>query len=317
MKFQKILMIGFEEGNLPANEWTRISKLSDNRIMVPKGSDEIDVELRDADAVLVKLGAAVDKDMIDRAPNLKYIGMYGTGYGRIDTEYARGKGITVCNIAGYSTNGVAELAFALILEQIRDVSRAKIQAHNGEYSEDSFSGYEIQGKKFGIVGLGRIGMRIAEIASHGLGADVLYWSKTRKPEKETDRILYRSDVKALVSETDFLSINMEYNPKTEGFFTSDLINAIKPGAVVINLSPMELIDIEALTARLAKKDITFILDHSDELSADQAKQLSQCEKCVLYPPIAYISDESTLGKQSMFVDNLQNFLEGHPTNKVN
>jgi D-3-phosphoglycerate dehydrogenase len=317
MNFQKILMVGFTEEDFDSIGWQRIKTLCQRHVLVPKDDGSIADELSDSDCLLVKLGATVDRNMIDSAPKLKYIGMYGTGYGRIDTQYAQEKGITVCNIAGYSTNGVAELAFALILESIRDVSRAKINAQRGEYSEDSFSGYEISSKKFGIIGMGRIGTRISEIASKGFGAEVLYWSKNRKPECESSTVSYVADIKELTANSDFISFNLAYNQDTEEIFSEDLIKLVKSGAVIINLSPMELVDINALSARLEKKDITFILDHSDELSEAQAKQLSAYDNCVMYPPIGYITDEATVGKKVMFVDNLQNYLDGKPSNKVN
>ena len=317
MKFQKILMIGFEEGNLGALEWERIKGLSEAYIMITKDSEKILDELVDTDCLLVKLGASVDKKMIDMAPKLKYIGMFGTGYGRIATTYASEKGITVCNIAGYSTNGVAELTIGLILEHIRDISRAKNNALKGEYSEDSFSGYEISGKNFAIVGLGQIGARVASIAARGFGANVLYWSRTRKTDIETNNIKYVVDIKDMLRNSDFVSINMAYTPETSGFFSEDIISSLKKGSVVVNTAPMELINIDDLCTRLQKKDIYFILDHSDELSSEQAIQLSKHDNCVMYPPIGYITNEATLGKKSMFVDNLQNFLNNQPTNKVN
>jgi len=317
MKFKKILMVGFGTDDLGAKEWERVRQMSEAHILIPKDSEKITVELAETDCLLVKLGAAVDKKMMDSAPNLKFIGMFGTGYGRIDTASASEKGITVCNIAGYSTDGVAELVFAFMLENIRDISRAKVQAKKGEYSEDSFSGYEITGKKFGIVGLGRIGQRVASIASAGFNADVSYWSKNRKLQIESSTIKYEENVKNLLSNSDFVSINLAYTPETENFFGSDLISSFKENSVVVNLSPMELLDIDALGARLAKKDFTFILDHSDELTAEQASLLSTYENCIMYPPIGYITDEATIGKKVMFVDNLVNYLEGKPTNKVN
>jgi len=80
---------------------------------------------------------------------------------------------------------------------------------------------------------------------------------------------------------------------------------------------MELVDIDALEKRLQKGDITFIFDHADELTPEQAKQLTQHDNCIAYPPIANMTKEATLAKQKMFVDNLENFLQGTPTNKVN
>lgn len=242
--------------------------------------------------------------------------MFGTGYGRIDIEYATIKGITVCNIAGYSTEGVAEFVFAIILEHIRDLERAKKQAMEGNYSESSFFNvYEIKGKKFCIIGLGKIGSRIAEIALD-FGADVRYWSRTRKKEYEVKGIKYQ-EIENIFADCDFISLNLMLNKDTEGFLNDERIQKIKSGAVIINLAPMELVDIDALANRLEKGDITFILDHSDEMTPEQLNILKKYENCVIYPPIAYTTKEATLMKQKMFVDNLENFLKGTPINKVN
>lgn len=315
MKFKKILMLGYKSLDLPQSQWNRINKLSQEKILLSKDSPEIEKHLSTADALLVKLGATVDKVMIDKAPNLKYIGMLGTGYGRIDTKYAAKKGIAVCNIAGYSTEGVAELAFGLLFEHIRDIARAKSQAQKGDYSESTFQGYEIKGKNFGVIGLGRIGRKIAEIAKNGFKAETSYWSKNRKKAYEQQGISYK-EISVLLKESDFLSLNLAFTPQTKYFLNKNRIQQIKPGAVVINLAPMELVEIWALIKRLKKKDITFILDHSDELSEEDARKLSQYENCIMYPPIGYITREATQSKLQMFVDNLENFLKGKPTNKV-
>jgi len=308
-------MLGYGKETFGEKQWERLDQLANERVLVPKDSPEISNHL-DANCLLVKLGATVDSKMIDIMPNLKYIGMLGTGYGRIDADYAATKGITVCNIAGYSTESVAELVFALMLEHIREIERGKKQASEGNYSEEGFSVYEIKDKVFGIIGLGRIGARTAEIALHGFGADVRYWSKNRKEEYEKRGVKYQ-DIDSLLRESDFISLHLEYNKNTEHFLNQDRIQMIKPGAVVVNTAPMELIDITALEKRLEEGDITFILDHSDELSESEAKQLAKCRNCILYPPIGYISKEATLAKLDMFVDNIENFLNGKPTNKVN
>lgn len=316
MKFKKILMLGYTKGDLGQLQEKRLSNLGQEIVMLPKENKDIAKQLLDTDCLLVKLGATVDKAMISSAPKLKYIGMLGTGFGRIDTKYASSKGITVCNIAGYSTEGVAELAFGLLLEHIREVERAKAQARNGDYSEATFQGYEIANKNFGVIGLGRIGGRIAEIALNGFGANVCYWSKNRKKRQEKKGIHYKA-INDLLQESDFLSLNLAFTPETEHFLNKEKIQQIKSGAVVINLAPMELVDISALSERLKKKDIVFILDHSDELSKEEAKKLSQYKNCVMYPPIGYITKEATQAKLSMFVNNLENFLKETPTNKVN
>jgi phosphoglycerate dehydrogenase-like enzyme len=80
---------------------------------------------------------------------------------------------------------------------------------------------------------------------------------------------------------------------------------------------MELVDLNGLISRLAKKDIIFILDHSDEMVIADLKKLSKFPNCVIYPPMAYISEEAKINRQEMFVSNIENFLKGKPTNVVN
>lgn len=316
MKFKKILVIEIKENYLKPEHWGRIDKLIEKRVMLLKDSPEILKELETTDCLLVDLIVPVDKDRIDRAPNLKYIGTYSTGYGRVDDQYAAKKGVTVCNIPGYSTEAVAEFAFAAILEHIRDLERAKKQAREGNYSESSFFHvYEIKSKKFGVIGLGRIGGRIAEIAL-GFGADVRCWSRTRKKEFENKGVKYQ-EVEKLIAECDFLSLNLALNKDTKGFLNDKRIQKIKPGAILINLAPNELIDLNALEKRLGKGDMTFILDHTDELAPEQAKKLSKYKNCIMYPPIAYTTKEATVEKQEIFVRNIENFLKGTPINKIN
>lgn len=316
MKFKKILMLDFAENTLEPWYWKRIDALCEKKILLPRDSPEISKHLADTDCMLVNFLPAVNKKLIDSTPNLKYIGILATGYGRIDTAYAAAKGIPVCNIPGYATEAVAEFAFAAILGHIRDLERGKKQAGEGNYSESTFFHvYEIKDKKFGIIGLGNIGTRIAEIAL-GFGAKVQYWSKDRKKDYEARGVKYQG-LANLIKECDFISFNLALNKETEKIINKELIQSIKPGAVVINLAPMELLDSDALKERLRKNDIIFIMDHTDELRPGNAKQLSKFKNSIMYPPIAYTTKEATVCKQEKFVGNLENFLKGRPSNKVN
>lgn len=315
-KFKKIIMSGYSKADLGDEEWKRLKKFTNSPILLSNDSSEINASLIECDCLLVKLGSTVDKKIIDSAPSLRYIGMLGTGYGRIDTVYAAKKGITVCNIAGYSKEGVAELAFGILIEHIREIARARAQVAQGDYSEETYAGTEIKGKNFGVIGLGNIGGRIAEIAKVGFQADVSYWSKHRKKDAEKNGIKFEK-INNLLRNSDFISLNLSYVPQTENFIDKQKIGLIKPGAIVLNLSPMELVDINALEKRLIRRDITFILDHSDELSQENVNRLSKYKNCIMYPPIGYITKEATKVKKVMFVDNITNFLLGKPTNKVN
>jgi len=313
--FKKILLLNFEKINLKPEYWRRIDKITKEKILLNADSPEVKKHLTTADCLFLKVGMGADKTLIDSMPHLKYIGVLGTAFGHIDTTYAAKRDITVCNIAGYSTESVAEFVFAALLEYIREITRAKTQAQTGNFSEASYTGTEIKGKTFGIIGLGHIGRRVAEIAACGLGANVLYWSHKRKKDAEK-RIKY-VEIDTLLKTSDIISLHMSFNPKTKGFLNAKRIMMIKPGSIVINTAPMELVDINALEKRLKKGDITFILDHSDELDPKDAKRLAKYKNCILYPPIAYTTREATNLKQDIFISNLENFLKGKPTNKVN
>jgi glycerate dehydrogenase len=313
--FNKMLFLNFKQSDLPPEYWHRIKAVSKQRVLAKEGSQEAKKHLAGTDCLILKLGMGADRALIDSMPNLKYIGMYGTGFGRIDAAYAATKGITVCNIAGYATDGVAEFVFAALLEHLREITRAKIQGHVGVYSEASYTGTELRNKRFGVIGLGRIGGRVAQLA-HAFGASVHYWSQTRKQLAEKEGVTY-ARIDRLLKTSDIVTLHMALNPETKGFLNAKRIKMIKPGAIIINTAPMELVDTIALQKRLKKGNITFILDHSDELDSTVAVTLSRQHNCILYPPIAYTTKEATNAKRETFVANLENFLKGKPTNKVN
>jgi glycerate dehydrogenase len=311
MKLQKIVCLGFSGSELEENYWQELDGLVEERILVAD-VNELNGNVV-ADGLLVKLGAKVNKDLIDKLPNLKYIGMLGTGYGGIDTAYATSKGITVTNIADYATEGVAEFTFGILIEWCRGVSRALGLAWDGIY-EDEHPGMEIKGKSFGVIGLGHIGRRTAELAQ-AFGCDVIYWSRTRKPDAEANGINYR-ELDDLLKSADIITLNLALNPETEGIINADRLKKIKTDTIFINPSPMELIDFEALVTRLRQNDIVFMLDHSDEMTEKQLKELKPLPMCRVYPAIAYLTREASQLKKRIYIDNLKNYLDGKPSNKV-
>ncbi|MBU2052235.1 hypothetical protein KKH13_03485, partial [Patescibacteria group bacterium] len=177
MKFKKILLLNYTSKELEKTYWDRVDKLCEEKIILATDNPTLSHQLKNTDCLLVKLGAKIGPEIITQASKLRYIGMLGTGVGGVDLKLAKKKKITVCNINDYATEGVAEFTFGTIIDYIRELERAKQQAKKADYSEATFfTGTEIKGKKFGIIGLGHIGARVAEIAKT-LGAIVFYWSR--------------------------------------------------------------------------------------------------------------------------------------------
>lgn len=316
MKFRKILVYNIDRlKNLDPHSWKKIESLGDRVVFVPKDDPKLRKELADSDCLLVAFGTNVVKEDIDSAHQLKYIGVMATAFGKIDTAHARKKKIIVSNLKGYSTESVAEFIFAAILEHGRDLEEGKIRGRSGNYSEAGISARELKDKVFGILGLGEIGQRVTEIAL-GFGADVRYWSRNRKKDYEKKGVTFE-DLDELIAEADYLSVNLAQTKDTEGILSKARFQKLKNGSVVINTAPMELIDIDGLEQRLKKKDITFILDHSDEMSEEDLKKISKYRNCIIYPPIAYVSKEAADNKKRIFVGNIEAFLKGKPQNVVN
>jgi len=312
MKLQKLVCLGFSGGELGDSYWEELDQFVEARVLA---ADEAALSANtDVDGLLVRLGAKVGKDLIDTLPNLKYIGMFGTGYGGIDTAYAASKDITVTNIADYATESVTEFTFGILLEYLRDIAKARAKAKVGDYSDD-FTGGEIKGKKFGVIGLGDIGRRTAQLAQ-AFGAEVCYWSRNRKEDIEATGVTY-CELDELLATSDIVTLNLALNPETEGIINAERVATIKHHAIFINPSPMELVDFSALTDRLTKNDMIFMLDHSDEMTEEQLKTLQPLDNSIVYPAIAYLSREAGQLKKRIYIDNLKNYLDGKATNKVN
>ncbi len=315
MKFKKILVINISEDRLDSIYWEKLKNLAEKTVILPKDSPQIQKELVDTDCILTGFNIDVGKKEIDAAPNLKYVSALATAYGKIDTQYAKKKGIIVSNVPGYATESVAELVFALILENIRDIVKARKLGSKGDYSGLGVKATEIKDKVFAVLGTGRIGTRVAEIAK-GFRADVRYWSQNRKKDLERSGIRYQ-DPDELIKEADIISLHFAETPETKNFLNRKRINSIKPDALIISTIPNEITDLDALEDRLKKGDITFITDHSDELDKKDAKRLSKYKNCILYPSIGFMSAEARIAKQEIFFGNMEGFLNGKPQNVVN
>jgi len=306
-KFSKAVLIGISDSSLDAKYWREIDALVQTLVFVDKNNSVlIRKETIDADAVLLSFGVPFTKKDIDAAPKLKFIGILATAFGQVDVEYAKSKGVSVCNIPGYSTEAVAEWTFAAILDAIRGLEEGKLRGRSGNYNESGIAAWEIKDKTFGVIGLGSIGMRVAQIAT-GFGAKIIYWSRSEKLDAK--KLGFKLvDIDTLLKTSDFISINLAENSDTKKFLDAEKLAKIKSGAVVINTAPMDIVDIPALLLRLEKCDLTFILDHSDQISSDDAKKLAAHKNCIVYPPIAYITLEARQNKQQIFVENMKKFM---------
>ncbi len=296
-------MLDFEEHDFQPEDWRALRSLTDELDRRRSSDREIHARLAEADCLLVQLGVAVTPELLEAAPRLRYVGVFGTSIGRIDLGSRRG--IAVRNVPGFSTEAVAEFAIGVVLDHLRELSAARRGGALGDFAEPVRHGRELRGRRFGVLGLGSIGGRVAEIAQRGFGADVRYWSRTPRPEAGFPRL----ELDALLADSDILSVHLALTPETRCLLDAERIARIRDGALLVHLAPPELLDLQALARRLRDGRLHFATDHADEMDRRDVEVLARIDACALYPPIGYCTREATEARRARFIGDLRSFLE--------
>lgn len=317
MPFDRLVFANFDHDTMPPDIWDRAQACTDQLVMVSADSEEYRSVIASAGGLVLRLGMSADAELLASAPRLRYLGMLGTDYGRIDADAAKAQGIVVSNIAGYSTASVAEFALGMALDLFRDFSVEQDRARGGDLEETRFVGHELSALRVGVVGAGNLGRRVARIFSNGIGAQVSYWSRTRRPEFESNCAVTYRPLDELVAQSDLLSVNLALNESTEGIVGTELIRSLPLGAGLVNTAPNELLDLGAVLDRCEDGDLRFATDHGDELSSEMLARARRTPNVFLYPPIGYATAEAAHRKFEVLVSNIESFLEGSPKNHVN
>lgn len=311
MSFKKAVVINIADSHFDQQYWDKIDNLVENKVSLERDDPNLPNELKDADVLMLGFQVPVKKEMLDAAPNLKLINILATAYGSVDVEAAAARGITVCNLGSYSTEAVSEFTIAAILHELRGLAEGLRRANAGNYDFSGIKARELRGSNFGIIGLGNIGNRVGELAA-GFGANVSYWSRSKKDAPFT----YQETLNDLLANNDIISVNVAETEETVGLLNANNIPLISSGAVLISTVPTSVIDTDALAARLAKNDITFVFDKAGGMPPEEFAKIKDFSNFTSYPSIAFITDEARIAKQETFIGNMVGFLKGHIQNKV-
>ncbi len=274
--------------------------------------------IADADAVLCNK-TLLGRAEMEGAKNLRYIGLFATGYNNIDVAYARERGIDVCNAGEYSTMAVAQHTFALLLELCDKVGRYNdfVQADGWKrsrfFSIFEYPTCELYGKTLGIIGYGSIGRAVANIAL-AFGMRVLVHTRTPR----VDERVHFVDRAALLQESDIVSCHTPLTPETAGMMDGAAFAAMKAGAYFINTSRGGVVDEPALAAavksgHLAGAAVDVVA--AEPMAADCP--LCNVENILITPHVAWAPLETRLRLLSIVCSNLQAWLDGKPTHIVN
>lgn len=208
-------------------------------------SEELKKEIEDADALIIRSGTKVTKEIIEHAKRLKVIGRAGTGLDNVDVAKATEKGIVVMNVPGGNTLSAAEHTFALLLSLARRIPQADVAVKSGVWDRKKFIGVELNGKVLGIIGLGRIGSIVAERALC-FKMKVLAYDPYVSPEFAKERGVELVSLDELLSRSDFVTIHTPLTRETYHLLNKERISKMKKGAYLINCARGGIVDENAL-----------------------------------------------------------------------
>ncbi len=222
-------------------------------IELPPGSKEDMLEryIAEADGLITRGSVKITREHMYDNPRLRVIGVHGIGCDHVDLLAAKELGKIVCNTPDALTVTVAEMAMALTLALLRNVVSADKAVRKGEWSRkySDLIGVELAGKRVGIIGLGRIGEATAH-RMKAFGAEIGYWSRTRKPEKETEYGFKWMALDELVKWSDIISLHIPATTETMKLISADHIEMMRDGVYIINTARGKVIDEEALIEAL-------------------------------------------------------------------
>ena len=316
----KIVVMDGKGVNPGDMSWKQIQQFGELIVYERTASEEIIDHVGDAEIVLTNK-TVFDKDTIAKLKNVKYIGVLATGYNVVDLKAASKHGIVVTNIPAYSTDSVAQMTFAHILNVTNHVDHYARASRDGEWSRCPDFCYwdkplvELAGKTIGIIGLGNIGMKVANIALY-FGMNVIAY--TSKEPKEIPNGINKASIDNILSDSDIISLHCPLTKQTRELINKDSIAKMKRGVIVVNTGRGPLVNEEDVANALHNGLIgAYCADVmcSEPPSADNPLFVEQ--NAYITPHVAWASKEARIRLMDIAEKNIHSFLSGKPINVVN
>ncbi|MBR5187119.1 MAG: D-2-hydroxyacid dehydrogenase [Clostridia bacterium] len=280
--------------------------------------EEIVPAIGDSEAVIVNK-AKITAEIMDACKNLRFIGLFATGYNNIDTKAASERGICVCNVPGYSTDSVTQHTFALLLHFASSADLYAGSVSNGDWERSKTFSYlafpisELRGKTLGIFGFGTIGKSVANVAK-AFGMNVI--ATVRRPT-EFEGVTF-VDKDTLLAESDYLTLHCPLTDETRGFINRESLAKMKPSAVIINTARGGVIEEDALCEALNENRLRGAgIDVLDIEPMTPGHPYMRAKNCYITPHVAWASVEARTRLISLVAENLKGFRDGKIINKVN
>ena len=281
--------------------------------------EEVIERAKDADALLINKVVLGEKELA-QLPRLRYIGVQATGYNVVDVEAARRHGITVTNIPAYSTDSVAQMVMAHLLNITQRVGHYAQQCGEGRWSSKPDFCYwdtpliELAGKQMGIVGFGRTGSAVARLA---LAFGMKVATYTSKPQEELPEGIIKMSLEELFGTSDIVSLHCPLTPTTHHLVNAERLALMKSTAILINTSRGPVVDEQALAEALNSGTLYAAgIDVLCEEPPRKGSPLLYARNCFVTPHIAWATIEARTRLLKICENNLRAFINGHPQNVV-
>ena len=315
----KIVILDAYAANPGDLSWDEFAALGELTVYDRTAQEDAAARIGDAEVVFINKVRLTD-EIFAACPNLKLVSILATGYNIVDLAAARRRGITVCNVPGYSTRAVVQMTFALLLEICQQVGLHSGAVHAGRWQTcPDFCFWdrpliELDGKTMGIVGYGAIGSAVGTVAQ-ALGMKLLVTARHEKPVPEGARFV---SLPELLAQSDVVSLHCPQTAENARMIDAGALAQMKDGAILLNTARGGLLDEQAVADALRSGKL--LAAGMDVVSAEPIRAdnpLLTAPNCFLTPHIAWAPLETRRRLQAISAENLRAFLAGKPQNVVN
>ena len=315
----KIVILDGFTANPGDLSWKGLEELGTLTVYDRTRPEETVARAADAEIILTNK-VIISREVMAQLPQLKYIGVLATGYNVVDIEAAHEHDIIVTNVPAYSTESVAQMVFAHLLTVTNRTEHYALQNRQGRWTKNpdfcywDFSHMELAGKTFGIVGLGNIGRRVAEIAlAFGMQVKAL----TSKSANALPAGIEKADLEELLASSDVISLHCPLTDSTRHLINRETLQHMKPSAILINTGRGPLVDDQAVAYALAEGQLAaFCADVLTEEPPKADNPLLSQPNAFITPHIAWATEEARSRLLQVAISNVRAFLNAKPQNVV-
>lgn len=244
--------------------------------------------------------------LLDAMPKIKGLALSTTAFGYVDLDYCKKRNITVTNVPYYSTESVAEHTLALLLGCAKRIFLTDRRTQKGKYQ--LVEGFELKGKALGVIGLGHIGSRVAELGL-AIGMKVIAWNRTPKQKKGVEM----KSLDKVLAESDAVCIHLAENEETRSFLSKEHIAQLKDGVIVVNTADRSLVDEEAMAKALKSRKVNSYALEAEDLTSPP---LGGVKNAFLFKGFGWYTKEALERNKEIWVDNIEGIIRGKPPNPL-